>query len=96
MEIAHPVDQKGPPQHFSFGDITGGSGNAYIGDEDVKIAPVVSNIKDRLIFRDIFLPNDGNIGNCKKKSDAESTLHNGKRTFIFEGHVEFSNDPFND
>ena len=96
VKIPHPVSQKRPSEHFFFGDISREAGNTRVGDYNVKIASVVSDIKNRRILWDIFFAPYVKANPGEKQDHPKSPLYNDKRAFILEGHIIFSDEPFGD
>ena len=91
----HPGGQCQVSFHFFFCDISGEPFASAVSQEDVKIAAVVSDEKDRLI-RDIFFSDDSCLDAGHAEDHFKSPLYDAQRAYIPCVRVEFSEDPFND
>ena len=58
VKITHPVGKKRVTLHFFLGDVTGADRAAAVAEHNVKIALMVSDVKHRCIFRNIFFTDD--------------------------------------
>ena len=79
--------------HFFFCDISGEPFASAVSQEDVKIAAVVPDKKDRLI-RDIFFSDDSCLDAGHAEDHFKSPLYDTQRAYIPCVRVEFSEDPF--
>ena len=61
VKIAHPVGKKRVTLHFFLGDVTGAERAAAVAEHNVKIASMVSDVKHRCIFRNIFFTDDRHL-----------------------------------
>ena len=57
---------------------------------------MISDIKNRLIFGDIFFANDSYFYACDPEYKFKNCLNNPERADIFGIRIEFSYDPFDD
>ena len=96
MEIAHPHIQQGPFLVFLFGNIAGEPGHSGVSQDDVEKAAVVGYIKNRGVGGDILLAQDDHIGAADPNENPKGPLDNGQGTFVFQGRIEFADDPFSD
>ena len=62
MQIAHPVGKKRISFHFFLCNITGTDRAATVGKYNVKVASVITNIKDWCVFWDIFFTDYRDLG----------------------------------
>ena len=93
MQIFHPGIQGRNAEYFNLGHIAGETRYADIGDQDVEVASVVSDVEHGSILGDILRSPDTDICAGKKKAHAEGPFHNGKGASGFEIPVVFSDDP---
>ena len=74
VEILHPVGQKRDLFHFFFCDIAGTDRAAAVGKKDIKIASVISDVKNRSVFWNIFFSNDCDPGSGNPQDKFEGSL----------------------
>ena len=96
MEIAHPHIQQWPFLVFFFGDIAGEAGHSRVSQDDVEKAAVVGHIKNRGVGGKIILAQDDHLGAADPNENPKGPLDDGQGTFVFQGRIEFADDPFSD
>ena len=75
MEIFHPGGQERDFLHFFFGNVAGADRAAAIGEEDVKVASVITDIQDRGVLRYIFLSYYCDFGSCDPQDKSKYSLN---------------------
>lgn len=78
MQAAHPGGEKGNLFHGIFCDIAREAGAARVCDNDIEVALVISDVENRCIFWNIFLPKDSDFCAGDKENDAECPLYNAE------------------
>ena len=94
MEIFHPGGQERDFLHFFFGNVAGADRAAAVGEEDVKVASVITDIQDRGVLRYIFLSYYCDFGSCDPQDKSKYSLNDPKRADILGHWREFADDPF--
>ena len=83
VEIVHPVGEQRVTLHFFFCHIAGTSRAAAVCEQNVKIASVVGNIENCLIFGDILLTDHSYPGSCKPQDKLKDGLYHAQGADIF-------------
>ena len=83
MQIAHPVGKKRISFHFLLCNITGTDRAATVGKYNVKVASVITNIKDWCVFWDIFFTDYRDLGSGFPQNKFKNCLDNTKRADLF-------------
>lgn len=94
MEIFHPGGQERDFLHFLFGNVAGADRAAAVGEEDVKVASVITDIQDRGVLRYIFLSYYCDFGSCDPQDKSKYSLNDPKRADILGHRRKFADDPF--
>ena len=89
----HPVRKQRITQHGVFGNIAGQPRASGIGNYNVKIAEMVGNVEDSLIFRHMLFPNHRNFRACQFEHHPKSPLDNPKAADIRPIRIELFNHP---
>ncbi len=94
VEIFHPGGQERDFLHFLFGNVAGADRAAAVGEEDVKVASVITDIQDRGVLRYIFLSYYCDFGSCDPQDKSKYSLNDPKRADILGHRRKFADDPF--
>ncbi len=95
VEIFHPVPQERVAEHLLFRHIPGQPSAPGVGQQDVKIAPVVSYIKDWLVGH-IFLPDNRHLHARDLQHQPEGPLHHPQAGVILRPPVHQTDKMFHD
>ena len=90
----HPGGQERDFLHFFFGNVAGADRAAAVGEEDVKVASVITDIQDRGVLRYIFLSYYCDFGSCDPQDKSKYSLNDPKRADILGHRRKFADDPF--
>lgn len=96
VKIFHPVGKQGISFHFFFCHIAGTDGTAAVGEQDVKVASVISDIEYRSVFGYVFFSYDGYFHTCDPQDEFKDCLNDSEGTDVFFHRGDFSYDPFDD
>ena len=77
-----------------FGNVSGADWSASVGEEDVKVASVITDIQDRGVLRYIFLSYYCDFGSCDPQDKSKYSLNDPKRADILGHRRKFADDPF--
>ena len=95
VEAAHPCGKRRNVLHFFLGDIAGQPSASAVGEQDVKIASVVSDEQDRLVGNILF-SDDGRPDSGDLQYSLESPLYDTQGTDIPGIGIELADDPFDE
>lgn len=95
VKIFHPDGKQRNFFHFFFGNIAGTDGTAAVGQEDVKITPVIAYVQDRGVLWYILFSYNGYPCSGEPENEAKNSLDNPKRTEILLHGGKFADDPLN-
>ena len=93
-DITHPVAQQRIAEHFYFGNIACRTRGAHTGEQNIKIASVVSDVEHGSVGRYLFLSDHGDGSACQKQADAECPVDDLLGTSVLQIHVRLPDDPF--
>ena len=96
VEIFHPVGEKGIALHLFLSNVPGADGAAGVGEQDVKIAPVVADVENRSVPGDVFLADDGHLRPGNPEDKAENRLDQPQGADLFRHGRKFPDDPLHD
>ena len=94
VKILHPVGEQRIALHLLFGNIAGADRTTAVGEKNIKIAPMVSDIENRRVLGHVFFSDDRNLYPGDFENKAKSCLDDPKRADILFQGSKFSNDPF--
>lgn len=94
VEVAHPDIEQGHLFHTFLCDIASGARNTGVGENNVKITPVISNIEHWRVRRNIFFADIVYLHAGEKTHAAECPVYNCQTRTALGIGVRLAEQPF--
>lgn len=94
VKIFHPGREKGNGLHLFFCHIAGQVRTKDIGQKDIEVASVVSDVEDGLVFWHVLMPFDRDLCPGHFQDNTEDGLDDPQGTDILCPFAEHAHDPF--